>query len=401
MRRTLAPYSLLALLTGLNLFNYFDRFILASVAESVRVDFALNDADLGSLSSAFMLGYFLTCPIFGYLGDRGARKWMIAGGIFVWSLATVRCGYATTFGELMAYRVLVGFGEASYATLGPTLLCDAFTKERRNFALTVFYVAIPLGAAFGSIFGSWAGAHYGWRNAFLWAGGPGLLLSLALLPFAEPARTTENGTYVHPTIRDIAGLFRLPKYQLAVWGYVAYTFALGAYQYWGQVFLQRHHGMELAAAGRFFGMTMVVTGLLGTFLGGFIAGKAAKRTKAGYALLLGWSVLLAVPLCVVFTVAEPKFAALSAISVAMLLLFLSTGPINMAIFEAVPANLRASATAISIFLIHAFGDVWSPYLVGATADHFASLRSGMLLLPPALLVCSLLWLRLARISRTT
>ena len=100
-----------------------------------------------------MLGYFLTSPIFGYLGDRYARKWLIAVGIFVWSVGTVLTGFAHTFGVLLAFRVLVGLGEASYASISPSLISDLFGAEKRNTALTIFYVAIPVGAALGNIIG--------------------------------------------------------------------------------------------------------------------------------------------------------------------------------------------------------------------------------------------------------
>ena len=83
-----------------------------------------------------MLGYFVTAPMFGYLGDRMTRKWLIAAGILVWSLGTVLSGVATGFGSLLGYRVLVGLGEASYATISPSLISDAYGPARRNNALT-------------------------------------------------------------------------------------------------------------------------------------------------------------------------------------------------------------------------------------------------------------------------
>src|SRR5438045_5762611 len=100
-----------------------------------------------------MIGYFATAPFFGYLGDRISRKWLIAMGIFVWSLGTVLTGYASNFKILLCYRVLVGLGEASYATISPGILSDTFSAAKRNNALTIFYVATPVGAAFGNILG--------------------------------------------------------------------------------------------------------------------------------------------------------------------------------------------------------------------------------------------------------
>src|SRR6266581_7947351 len=113
--RALSPVWLLFVLTGLNLFNYLDRYILPSVLTPLKTDLLISDTESGRINSAFMLGYFLTAPFFGYLGDRISRKWLIALGILIWSAGTVLSGFATGIGVLLLFRVLVGVGEASYA----------------------------------------------------------------------------------------------------------------------------------------------------------------------------------------------------------------------------------------------------------------------------------------------
>ncbi len=163
MNRKLTPFWTLFILTGLNLFNYLDRFVLSAVLPSLQSDLGVNDGDAGRIVTAFMLGYFVTSPLFGYLGDRASRQWLIAAGIFVWSLGTVLTGFAGGLGVLLLYRVLVGVGEASYATISPGYISDTFAPARRNNALTIFYVAIPVGAALGNILGGVISARYGWR----------------------------------------------------------------------------------------------------------------------------------------------------------------------------------------------------------------------------------------------
>jgi MFS family permease len=397
--RQLRPGTLLFILTGLNLFNFLDRFVLSAVLAPLQAELHLNDAQGGELYTAFMIGYLVTSPFFGWLGDRFSRKWLIAIGILVWSLGTVLTGFAPGFVSIICFRVLVGLGEASYATISPSLISDSYGPEKRNNALTIFYVAIPVGAALGTILGGVIAAKWGWRHAFIWAGAPGLLLALVLLPFAEPQRGQAEGRSAEatrkPTVRDILNLFRIPDYMLVVLGYTAYTFALGAFGLWGPSFLFRVHGVAVEHAGAFFGAVLVVAGLVGTMIGGFAATAWHKRNPAGYAWTLGLSVAIAVPLAFAAFLVGNKSLSMGCLAAAMFFLFLPTGPVNTLILETVPINLRASAMAVSIFMIHLFGDMWSPRIVGRIADSTGSLQKAVLILPTALIVAAILWLALA------
>lgn len=422
MKRALSPGWLLFILTGLNLFNYLDRFVLSAVAPLLKAELGLDDGDVGRIVTAFMIGYFATSPLFGYLGDRSSRKWLIAGGIFVWSLGTVLTGFAATFAMLLAFRVLVGVGEASYATISPSLISDSYPAQKRNNALTIFYAAIPVGSALGFILGGKIAEASSWRHAFIWAGAPGLVLALVLLPFAEPLRgacdPAPAANTSKPKFADIFGLLRIPDYLFVVLGYTAYTFALGAFALWGPAFFSRVHQVPVAKAATFFGAVLVVAGLVGTLLGGMLATKWQKRSRGGYALTLGLSVVLAVPVSILAFVLEDKTASMLCLASAMFLLFLPTGPVNTLILETVPVNLRASAMALSIFMIHLFGDMWSPELVGRASDllrdQFMAAQNGtmtpellqtsasafglkraVLILPVALGVAAVFWLLLA------
>ena len=400
MKRRLSPPSLLIILTGLNLFNYLDRFVLNAVRTPIAASFGLGYGASGRLFTAFMLGYFLTSPFFGYLGDRHSRKVLISVGIFVWSLGTLLTGLARSFVMLLAFRAMVGVGEASYATLSPGLISDTWGPDKRNNALTIFYVAIPVGSAMGYVLGGEIAAHWGWRYAFYWAGLPGLFLALILLPFREPERGESDGTAADKPqkagLADVVGLFRNGKYNLVVWGYVAYTFALGAFAFWGPTFLQKAHGLSIERADDFFGMVLVVAGVAGSLLGGLIATWWRRRTPAGYALLLCSSIFLAVPLSFCALLASGTASSMAFLAASIFLLFFSTGPVNTVILEAVPVNVRGSAMAISIFMIHLFGDMYAPEAIGRVADRLGGdLQRAILILPMSLLVAGVLWMLLA------
>ena len=364
MSKKLSPFWTLFILTGLNLFNYIDRYVLSAVRTPLAADFGLSYGESGRLFTVFMLGYFLTSPFFGYFGDRLSRKWLIASGIFVWSLGTVMTGLAAGFWQLLLFRILVGVGEASYASISPGLISDAYGPRQRNNAMTIFYVAIPVGSALGFILGGLISAKWGWRHSFFWAGAPGLLLAFILLPFREQKRGEAESLapdqLKKPGIRDMLGLFRLDKYNLVIWGYVAYTFALGAFAFWGPTFLEKVHGLSTARADAFFGGVLIFSGLAGTLSGGFAATLWQRRNQTGYARLLSGSVLLSIPSSFLALISSNTALAMSMLALSMFLLFLCTGPVNTLIIETVPVYLRSSAMAFSIFLIHLFGDMGSP-----------------------------------------
>ncbi len=400
-RRELSPRGMLFILTGLNLFNYLDRFVLPAVLTRVRADLGLDSEQGGMLATVFLAGYFVTSPFFGYLGDRCQRKWLIAAGIFIWSIGTVMTGFAHSYGEMLGWRALVGVGEASYATISPGLISDVYPANRRNNALTIFYVAIPVGAALGNILGGWIAAHWTWRDAFLWAGVPGLGLALVLLPFAEPARGgNEAGAApaAQPGLAGVLKLFTLPSYLLVVLGYTAYTFAQGGFAHWAPSYLTEVHGVPTDSAGFFFGATLAGSGLIGTLIGGFAATAWQRRHPSGYALTMGLSVLISVPLAFAAFHTPDRSLCMTMLGACMFFTFLSTGPTNTLILETVPVHLRASAMAMSIFMIHLFGDLWSPWIVGKLAIS-SGLGHAVLILPGALLVASILWLALAARSR--
>ncbi len=397
--KPLWPRATLLALSGINLFNYLDRQVLPAVLTPLKADLHLSDSQLGTVNVAFMLGYFLTSPFFGYLGDRLSRRWLIAAGVLVWSAGTMLTGWAETLVVLVAFRALVGLGEASYGTISPGWIADLFPPVRRNFALSVFYVAIPVGSALGYILGSVVEAHFGWRAAFLGAGAPGLLLALGLLTLREPPRGACDSAAETAAAPPAAGglavygqLRHSTAYVLTVLGYVAQTFALGAFAFWGPTFLQRVHGMTLEGAGTFFGGALVVTGLAATLLGGWVATCWQRKHPAGYAWTLALSMAASVPVAVAaFWVQDLTLTKLF-LAAAMFLIFLPTGPVNTLILETVPVTMRASAMAASIFSIHLFGDLWSPKIVGIISDRCGSLQTAALwTLPGALVVCTFFW----------
>jgi MFS transporter, Spinster family, sphingosine-1-phosphate transporter len=405
MSRSTAAWSTLALLSGLNMLNYLDRYVMSAVLTPMQKDLGLDDGSAGWAASAFMLGYFLTAPVFGYLGDRFPRKYLMLGGVMVWSLATAASGLTHSFAHLFAVRMVVGVGEAAFVTMSPSWISDLFASARRNTALTLFYVAVPFGSAIGFTIGGWFAQHGDWRHAFFWTGLPGVLFALSLLFLREPRRGEADGldeqVLEHPRAKvgEIVGLLLNRRYNLLLWGYTAQTFSIGAFGIWGPAFLHRVHGLELGEASTIFGIMLAGSGLVATLLGGFVATQLRRRMPSGYVWVMAVSMILAVPVCFFALTVGDATLSLIGLGASMFFLFLPTGPITSEIFEIVPVHLRANAVALCTFVIHLFGDWSSPTIVGHISDRTGSLRAGVMVLPAVLLIGAVLWSVLIRYTR--
>lgn len=384
----------LAILTLINLFNYIDRWVLAAVVEPIKHALSLTDTELGIIGAAFIVVYSLTSPVFGILGDRRARPPLIALGVAVWSISTGVAGFARGFWTLFAARSTVGVGEAAYGTIAPALLADQFPIERRGRVMAVFFAAIPIGSAAGYVLGGLADHHFGWRAAFWIAGFPGLALALLVLLVKDPPRGQNDvhaprasGTRLIDSYRD---LFHNRPYILAVLGYAAYTFALGGLGFWMPAFLERARGMSRSDATVTFGAIVIVTGFIGTFLGGWLGDALLKRTRQSYLWVSGIATILAAPLTMIGLTSTNRSVYLTAIVAAEVLIFMCTGPVNSAIVNAVSPLERATAVGLSVLTMHFLGDIPSPPLIGALSDA-SSLASGILIVPAAILIAGLIW----------
>jgi MFS family permease len=398
--RIRSPYLILAVLSGLNLVNYLDRYIVAAVGPKLAEELGLSDAKFGFVVTAFMVGYFATSPFFGALGDRLPRRGLIALGVAVWSLATAASGLTATFASMIAARVIVGIGEASYATLAPTIIDDLAPPARKNRWLAVFYVAIPVGSALGYLVGGQLEHAFGWRSAFFIAGGPGLVLALLALAIEEPKRAIAPRKKAARGFAETAGsLFRIPLYRDTVIGYTAQTFALGGFAAWAPKYLYRTLGLDLHTADYWFGLILVVAGLLATFVGGQLADRWPGEDRARANLrVCAISTAVSVPCAALCLMTSSPVGFFAAIAAAEFAIFLSTSPINVVILGSVPSELRASAMAASIFAIHLLGDMISPPLIGTISDA-SSLRGAMAVIPVALAAATLVWWRQSAQSR--
>jgi MFS transporter, Spinster family, sphingosine-1-phosphate transporter len=368
-----APGAVLAVLTGLNGLNYVDRYVGAATLPLILASLSLSDASGGLLQSAFIITYSLVCPVVGWIGDRSNRARLAAAGVFVWSAATVASGLAPTYLALLLARAVVGVGEASYAVVTPSLLSDCYPADRRARVLGIFYAAIPVGTALGYILGGLVGERQGWRHAFFIAGAPGLALALLLLAIREPVR----GAYDRPGAQartppglgaSLRALLARRSYVCNTLAQVIYTFAMGGLATWIPTYFVRVRGIPLATAASTFGLLLVVAGFLGTLLGGRLGDAFARRAPGAHFLVSGWTLAASLVFTVPAVLAPSPAVFWPAMFMTLLMLFVNVGPLNAAMANVLPADLRARGFAATTMVIHLFGDAASPWLIGVASD---------------------------------
>ncbi len=375
----------LLLLTGLNLFNYLDRYILPGVQPLVQKEFGVNDERMGALTYAFFITYMIAAPLTGWLGDRFPRKPLLVAGAILWSLLTLLTATVHSYNALYFRHAVVGIGEATFGIFAPALLADFYPEIDRNRILSFFYLTIPVGAALGYITAGVVGSHFGWRAPFLVSSIPGMLLAVAFWIFVkEPPRGSADKLAPALDRDTVSGLLRNRAYWPATLGMAALVFSIGGISVWMPTFFVRHGGYSLATAGELLGGITVIDGIAGTWAGGWIAQRWQRTNHRALYLLSAWSAVLAIPGALV-AFFGPRSLLVPAVLVAEFFLFLNTGPLNAAIVNSVGARIRSTAIALNLFLIHALGDAFSPRLIGYISDRH-SLQSGLALTLVAMLV---------------
>jgi MFS family permease len=399
-----------ALLLTINLFNYIDRYILAAVVPPLSSEFHLSEERAGLLSTAFLYAYMVGAPILGRLAERVSRWWIVAGSIAVWSFASGWTGLAGSFGVLLASRIIVGIGEAGYGPAAPALISDYFPIEKRGKVMALFYVAIPVGSALGYVIGGQMNKWHGWRSAFYIVVLPGLLLAALSWMMREPhphrPRVVSTGTLR----ADARALLRIPSYLLNTAAMTAMTFAIGGIAFWIPKYMSQRiieqHGLGpfialgnleaikqstdiLAEVNTTFGLIVVIAGIVSTLIGSWVGDKLRPRFSGAYFTASGAAMLLAFP-CMLAMLKFPFPYAWFAVFGAVFFLFFNTGPANTALANVTSPAMRATAFAMNIFLIHAFGDALSPPLIGWVKNH-TNWDTAFTLVSLTMLLASVLW----------
>ncbi len=382
---------ILLMLLGAYTMSFLDRQVVTILAESIKKDLAISNFQLGLLTGlAFAVFYtFLGIPI-ARLAERRSRPMVIAVSMALWSAFTVLSGRATSFSVMALARLGVGFGEAGCNPCAHSMIADITPPERRASALAFYSLGVPIGSMLGLILGGVIADAYGWRVAFLVAGAPGLVLALIIaLTIREPrsqiaahieARALSTPSFL-ATLNELKGkrTFWLIAVAAGLLAFVGYGH--GAFS---APFFLRVHGAQVNVLAKQFGLgpmgllgiagalTAGVGGLVGTWLGGFLADRAAARDRRAYMSVPAIAGLISLPFIFAIYLVDDPAVALGIGFIPALLNTLWYGPVYATAQSVVSPQCRATTAAILLFVLNLIGLGLGPITVGALNDLFAN-----------------------------
>lgn len=357
--------------------NFIDRTIIGSLAEAIKRDLDLSDAQIGIMSGlAFAVFYCsLGIPI-ARLAESRNRVSIVAVSLAFWSAMTASCGLAQNFIQLLAARVGVGIGEAGCTPPSHSLIADYFPPERRATAYSIYSLGIPLGALFGAVAGGWIAHNLDWRAAFMIVGAPGVLLAVIMrLVLREPARATRH--LAPPPLKHVFRRFwRVRRLRLVMIANSLMAFTGFALVVFAIPFLLRGSGLSLFEAALGYGLLYGAASFAGTSLGGYISDRAAMRSGLDRLWIPGVASLAAAPLYVL-ALHSPSLVVLAAATmVATFLRDLHIGPALGQVQNGFPAPMRARASAVLLLVMNLVGLGLGPMVVGWLSDRLATAQLG-------------------------
>lgn len=375
--------ALLLLLTLANVINFYDRTIPAVVVEPIKTEFGLSDTAIGLLGGSFTVVYAIAGIFLGRLADRVPRRYVMAGGLLVWSLFTLGGGLAQAFVVLFIFRLGVGIGEASYGPAANAVICDAYPPHRRSRAISIFSLGIPVGLllAFLTV-GVMVEAFGSWRAPFVIAAVPGFLLAAAMLWLPEPERgASEPKGASAPVVteRPYRSVLAIPTVRwlmLAGVGLQIPTYAVATFVV---PLLQRYFGLPIGVASIGAGAILGLAGIVGLLLGGQLADRAEERAAGGRLLVGAVGFAVAVPGTLVALLLGSGSAAAFVVVFALgwtgSQLFAATA--TPAIAEVTTPDVRATAIALYFASFNVVGATLGPIIAGVLSDVLATPQPGL------------------------
>ena len=366
----------LGILTLVYTFNFIDRQILVILQEPIKADLGLSDTQLGLLTGFSFAVVYVTAGIpIAWLADRSNRRNIVAASLGIFSFMTTLSGMVQNYTQLLLARLGVGLGEAGGSPPSHSMLSDYFPEEKRGTAISIYTTGIYFGIFFGYFAGGWIAETFGWRNAFFIVGIPGIALAFLLLILVrEPQRTLASTTSQNKaSFKDtMAVLAKRPSFWWIALGCSTASFVGYGNGNFFPSLLIRNYGLSVTEVGVVLGVIGGTTGMLGTFLGGYLADRWGEKDKRWYVRIALYGILLSLPLSYITLLGTEPLYVIMAYAPGHILGTLYLGPCIAICHTLVPAGMRASASAILLFVINMIGLGLGPLFVGALSDAYST-----------------------------
>ena len=364
----------LVILTLVYVVNYLDRQILNVLLPLIKKEFVLPDVALGALSGTVFAVVYATLGIpLAIFADRFNRRNIIAGSLFVFSLMTVFCGLAARFWHLVLARLGTGIGESGTGPSISAILADYYPPKQRATALSFYSAGLNIGLLFGFFGGGWIAQNFGWRDAFLAAGIPGLVLVfLVLLTVREPVRGTAeramDSGHAPSFWSVVARLWSLKSFRWIAIGTGMNSFSGYSLVAFLPLFLTTSHHFNPLQTGITLALLTGIPGAAGTFFSGVIADRFGKKDLRALVIVPMTGVLLALPFGPVVFLSQSITLALAAAIVPSFMGAIYVGPGLAAVQGMVSPRMRATSVALFLFILNMIGLGLGPLTIGEISD---------------------------------
>ena len=379
--------------------DYANRNVLYSLFPMIKQEWGLSDTQLGALSTVISITIGCIVIPVSILVDRWSRRKTISLMIFMWSIATLACGYARDYSQMLVARAMIGLGEAGYAPGGTAMISAAYPEKKRSLALGVWNASIPLGIGLGMVMGGYIGKHFHWRSAFGWVAAPGILLSV-LVWFMRDYKTVELKGDVRGEqplkstdrfFSQALKLFSIPSLIFTYLGFAMNQASTNAILAWLPSYYTRIVGVDVDQAGRSTAF-LAISVFMGAPLGGFLADSWAKRNKRARLLAPALtSFLTALIMLASFFIPATTWLR-TAVNICFGIMMVAyVAPSAAVTQDVVHPGLRAVSYAFNVVTMHLVIGGWSPMIIGYLSDK-VGLAHAMMTIPLFCLLGSIFFL---------
>jgi len=355
-------------------FNFIDRQIVGILAIPIKADLGLSDTQLGLMGGlAFALFYTgLGIPI-AMLADRFSRTWIITISLAFWSAMTAVCGLANNFWQLFAARMGVGIGEAGGVAPSYSLIADYFPPHQRARAMSIYSFGIPIGSALGIVLGGVIASLIDWRTAFFAVGLAGVILApIFRWLVREPVRGQFDPKPVSTQPPRLAEIVRTLVGKPSFWmiGLGASCSSMMGYGlfFWLPSFFVRSFGLSLLEASLFFGAILLIGGMAGIWAGGWLADRFGPDKRSRYLTIPAWAFMVILPFYFVGMLTPNLYVCFFVLLVPTALGLVWLGPVITTIQHMVRPDMRATASAVFLFINNLLGIGLGTWALGALSD---------------------------------